>query len=115
MSWVTPGIVAPRTPASLARLRAGVWLSERVVGAMNTSQALIAAATGRAGSVPSVARSSMIVRTASAPAAAAPSRSASPIPRVVASATTSTSSPGFTASDRWTIVVTAASSSDINA
>ena len=82
MSSVTPGIVAPRAPASLARLRAGVWLSDGVVGAMNTSQALIAAAIGRGGSVPSVARSSITASTASAPAAAAPSRSASPIARV---------------------------------
>ena len=58
---------APRAPASLARLRAGVWLSDRLVGAMNTSQAASAAAIGRGGSVPSVARSSIIASTASAP------------------------------------------------
>ncbi len=107
MSAVTPGSVAPRAPDSDARLRAGVWLSERLVGAMNTSQALIAAAIGRAGSVPSVARSSIIASTASAPASAAPSRSASPIARVAGSTTTSTSSPAFMARQRSTIVRTA--------
>jgi hypothetical protein len=39
MSSVTPGIVAPRAPASFARLRATVWLRDLLVGAMNTSQA----------------------------------------------------------------------------
>ena len=82
MSSVTPGRVAPRAPDSEARLRAGVWLSERLVGQMNTSQALIAAAIGRAGSVPSVARSSITASTASAPAAAAAVRRASPMSRV---------------------------------
>ena len=107
MSSVTPGIVAPRAPPSLARLRAVVWLSERVVGAMNTSQASSAAATGLAGSVPSVARSSIRARTASAPAAAAASRSASPIRRLAGSAITTTSSPSPTARQRLTTASTA--------
>src|SRR6478735_7779121 len=34
ISPVTPGIVAPRAPASVARLRAVVWLSDRLVGAV---------------------------------------------------------------------------------
>ena len=46
---------------------------------MNTSLAASAAATAGGGSVPWVARSSITISTASAPAAAASSRSASPI------------------------------------
>ena len=111
MSSVTPGIVAPRTPCSLACLRAMVWLSERLVGAMNTSQAAIAAASARGGSVPSVARSSISASTASAPAAAAASRSASPIARLAGSTATSTSSPRWTARQRSITVRTAASRS----
>jgi hypothetical protein len=52
MSSVTPGSVAPRTPASEACLCAWVWLSENVVGARCTSQASMAAATEAGGSLP---------------------------------------------------------------
>ena len=107
ISPVTPGIVAPRAPASVARLRAVVWLSDRLVGAMNTSQSASAAASVRGGSVPSVARSSITARTASADASEASSRSASPMARVAASTITSTSSPGLTARQRLTTVLTA--------
>ena len=48
MSAVTPGIVAPRAPASVARLRALVCDSDGRVGAMNTSHAANAAATAAA-------------------------------------------------------------------
>ena len=107
MSSVTPGIVAPRAPASVARLRALVWLSDRVVGAMNTSHAASAAAMLAGGSVPSVARSSITMSTASAPAARASSRSASPIVRMAGSTTTTTSSPACTPRQRRTTVSTA--------
>ena len=107
MSSVTPGIVAPRTPASVARLRATVWLSDRLVGAMYTSHASSAAAIVGGGSVPSVARSSITASTASAPAAAHSSRSASPIARVSRSTITSASSPGCTPRQRLTTVATA--------
>ena len=45
MSAVTPGIVAPRAPRSVAALRAVVCDSDGRHGAMNTSQAASAAAT----------------------------------------------------------------------
>ena len=111
MSAVMPGSVAPRAPASVAALRACVCESERVVGAMKTADRGSAAATGGGGSVPSVARSSMSARTASAPARAAASRSSSPIARVPASAITRTSSPGFTPRLSRTTVSTARSRS----
>ena len=75
---MTCGIVAPRAPRSVARLRASVWLSDFEAGTMNTSQAASASATGAGGSEPSVARGDMTVSTASPPAARAPSRSFSP-------------------------------------
>ena len=78
MSAVTPGSVAPRTPASLARLRAWVCDSDFVVGAMKASAAARAAATGAGGSAPWFGRSAITARVASAPACAATSRSASP-------------------------------------
>jgi hypothetical protein len=84
-----------------------VWLSDLLVGAMNTSQAASAAASVGGGSVPSVARSSITASTASAEASAASSRSASPIARVAGSTMISTSSPGFTARHRRTTVLTA--------
>src|SRR5579875_486673 len=52
MSAVTPGRVAPRAPATVAALRACVWLNENNVGAMKTSQAASAAATVGGGSAP---------------------------------------------------------------
>ena len=110
MSSVTPGSVAPRAPLSLAALRALVWLSERDVGAMNTSAAFSAAATASGGSCPSTSRGSMIVSTASAPASAAPSLSASPIARFGASVTTTTRSPDCTPRHCRMTVSTAASS-----
>ena len=113
MSSVTPGIVAPRAPASQASRRASVWLSDLTVGAMNTSHAAIAAATGAAGSVPWSARSSITSSAASAPSVAAPSRSASPIARLAGSTITSTSSPGVTARHRLSVVSTAGPRSGI--
>ena len=111
MSSVTPGSVAPRAPPSLAALRALVWLSERVVGAMNTSAAASAAATAAGGSCPSTSRGSIVHSTASAPAAAAAERSASPTLRVAGSTTTTTSSPARTPRHWPTTVWTACSSS----
>ena len=50
MSSVTPGRVAIRAPASVARLRAAVWESDWTVGASTTSAPAIASATVRGGS-----------------------------------------------------------------
>ena len=113
ISAVTPGIVAPRAPASVACLRAAVWLSDLVVAAMYRSQAPSAAAIGGGGSVPSVARSSMIASTASAPRSAAASRSHSPIARVPGSTTTNASSPNLMPKQRSKIVATASRRSAI--
>ena len=77
-SAVTPGIVAPRAPPSLARLRAVVCDSDGRQGAMKTSAAASAAATVGGGSVPRSGLGGRIIRTASPPAARAACRSASP-------------------------------------
>ena len=66
-SSVAPGIVAPRAPASVARLRAAVWERDWTVGAISTSAAAIASATVLGGSAACEARSEITVRTASAP------------------------------------------------
>ena len=79
MSAVTPGSVAPRWPSSHARLRALVCDSDGRHGAMNTSAAANAAATGAGGSVPRAGLGGRIVSTASPPAARAAASSASPI------------------------------------
>ncbi len=107
ISAVTPGIVAPRAPASVAFLRAVVWLSDLVVAATYRSQAPSAAAIGGGGSVPSVARSSMITSTASAPRSAAASRSDSPIARVPGSTTTRAFSRALMPRQRSKIAATA--------
>ena len=107
ISAVTPGIVAPRAPASVAFLRAMVWLSDLVVAATYRSQAPSAAAIGGDGSVPSVARSSMITSTASAPRSAAASRSDSPIARVPGSTTTRAFSRALMPRQRSKIAATA--------
>ena len=49
--------VRPRTPASLAALRAAVWESDWIVGAITTSAASIAAATAAGGSAACESRS----------------------------------------------------------
>ena len=69
MLAVTPGSVAPRAPPSVAALRAFVCDSDFEVGAMNTSAAANAAATGAGGSVPRLGLGGRIVSTASPPAA----------------------------------------------
>src|SRR4051812_29201170 len=111
MSVVTCGIVAPRAPASLARLRASVWLRDRDAGAMNTSHAASASATGAGGSEPSVARGDITVRTASAPLCWAAVRSFSPSSWSGSSTTTTTSSSGRMLRQRRTTVCTARSRS----
>src|SRR3954447_16982230 len=113
MSVVTCGIVAPRAPASLARLRASVWLSERDAGAMNTSHAASASAIGAGGSEPSVGRGDITVRTASAPLCCAASLSFSPSSCSGSSTTTTTSSSGRMLRQRRTTVCTARSRSVI--
>ena len=70
ISSVTPGRVAIRAPASLARLRAAVWESDWIVGARTTSAAAIASATGPGGSAACDSRSCISATTASAPASA---------------------------------------------
>ena len=67
ISSVTPGSVAIRAPASLARLRAAVCESDCTVGASTTSAAAIASATGPGGSAACDARSAITASTASAP------------------------------------------------
>ncbi len=67
ISSVTPGIVAIRTPASLAALRAAVWESDWIVGASTTSEATIAAATAVGGSAAWESRSDITASVASAP------------------------------------------------
>ena len=111
MSVVTPGSVAPRWPSSHARLRALVCDSDGRHGAMNTSAAANAAATGAGGSVPRAGFGGRIVSTASPPAAIAAASSASPIAVLSGSATTSTVSPARTRRQRSTTVVTACWSS----
>src|SRR3954447_4847769 len=111
MSVVTCGIVAPRAPASLARLRASVWLSERDAGAMNTSHAASASATGAGGSEAAVGRGDITARTASAPLCWAASRSFSPSSCSGSSTTTTTSSSGRMLRQRRTTVCTARSRS----
>ena len=59
MLAVTPGSVAPRAPPSVAALRAFVCESDFEVGAMNTSAAASAAATGAGGSSPCSPRASI--------------------------------------------------------
>src|SRR3954447_18526971 len=111
MSAVTCGIVAPRAPASLARLRASVWLSDRLAGAMNTSHAASASATGAGGSEPSVGRGDITVRTASAPACWAAVLSFSPRSCSGSAATKTNSSSGWMLRQRRTTVCTARSRS----
>ena len=82
-------------------------VSDRVVGAITTSDSRIAAAIWRGGSVPSVALSSISASTASAPRLLAPSRRRTPISRVPGSTMTSTSSPAFTCRQRFSTVSTA--------
>ena len=79
ISSVTPGRVATRAPASVARLRAAVCESDCTVGARMTSAAAIASATVPGGSAPCAARSEITVSTASPPASAASALSASPM------------------------------------
>ena len=107
MSAVTVGIVAPRAPLSVARLRACVCESEREVGAMKTSQAANASAIGGGGSTPWFSRGDMTASTASACASWASRRSASPTSCSGSSTTTRTFSPGATARQRRTTVRTA--------
>jgi hypothetical protein len=96
ISSVTPGSVAIRAPASLARFREAVCESDWTVGASTTSAEAIASATVRGGSAACDTRSEITVSTVSAPASAASFRIASPIDCVAGLQITSASSPSRT-------------------
>ena len=109
ISSVTPGIEATRTPASLAALRAAVWESDWIVGAITTSAASIAAATAAGGSAACESRSAISAIVASAPSPWATIRISAPSSSVTELQTTRTSSPASTARQSRTTVSTALS------
>ena len=109
ISSVTPGIVAIRTPASLAALRAAVWESDCRVGAITTSAASIAAATVAGGSAACESRSAITASVASAPSPWATIRISAPSSSVTGLQTTRTSSSGATARHPRTTASTALS------
>ena len=111
MSAVTPGMRgAARAVVGRALARLRVRERARRSGAMKTSQAASAAAIGGGGSTPWFSRADMTASTASACAAWASRRSASPTSCSGSSTTTSTSSPGATARQLRTTVRTARAS-----
>src|SRR3990170_6529470 len=97
LSTVTLRRTTARAPRALASFRAVVCVMECFTAISITSEASIAAASTFGGSLPCCARGSMIASTTSPPPSRAASARTSAISAVVVSPTTSTCSPGRSA------------------